>query len=158
MAMLRRVGKVFKGRVPGYQRAYASETGKPEWLKDHLANPQGAPVHGLGAMSELSSRQKRALYRSKQRGWLEMDVILGRWTSLHMQRLLESQKPGAPPSVLGDEQGMAQLERILDAETPDIFKWVTGQQEPPADVGGSTVFQSIQEFAFGAGNISTRKE
>ena len=33
------------------------------------------------------SYRKRLLYRSKQRGWLEVDIILGSWASHHLPKL-----------------------------------------------------------------------
>ena len=36
---------------------------------------------------ELDIRKKRLIYRSKQRGWLEFDLLLGTWASEHVSTL-----------------------------------------------------------------------
>ena len=36
---------------------------------------------------ELDIRKKRLIYRSKQRGWLEVDLLLGTWASEHVSTL-----------------------------------------------------------------------
>lgn len=65
------------------------------------------------------------LYRAKQRGFLELDIIVGGWAEAHLQRLSD------------EELGAFAL--VLDAENPDLFKWLTGQAEPPAGLAGNPV-------------------
>ena len=36
---------------------------------------------------ELNIRRKRLIYRSKQRGWLEVDILLGTWANLYVNTL-----------------------------------------------------------------------
>ena len=40
--------------------------------------------------SENPTRRK-LLYRSKQRGWLEMDIMLGNWAAANLPRLQEAE-------------------------------------------------------------------
>eukprot|EP00965_Chrysotila_dentata_P075546 2495192-Pleurochrysis_carterae.AAC.1 len=43
-------------------------------------NQQGAAAsHQFDDNNELDRIRKALLYRSKQRGWLEMDIMLGKW-------------------------------------------------------------------------------
>ena len=58
-------------------------------------------------------RRKRMIYRSKQRGWLEADILLGSWAVLHV------------PSLTQEE--LDQYEVILNEETIDVFNYVTGK-------------------------------
>jgi succinate dehydrogenase flavin-adding protein (antitoxin of CptAB toxin-antitoxin module) len=58
-------------------------------------------------------RRKRMIYRSKQRGWLEADILLGSWAVLHV------------PSLSIEE--LDEYEIILNEETIDVFNYVTGK-------------------------------
>jgi len=58
-------------------------------------------------------RRKRMIYRSKQRGWLEADILLGSWAVLHV------------PSLSNNE--LDEYEIILNEETIDVFNYVTGK-------------------------------
>ena len=58
-------------------------------------------------------RRKRMIYRSKQRGWLEADILLGSWAVLHV------------PSLSIKE--LDEYEIILNEETIDVFNYVTGK-------------------------------
>mmetsp|Transcript_3676 Transcript_3676/g.6452 ORF Transcript_3676/g.6452 Transcript_3676/m.6452 type:complete len:148 (+) Transcript_3676:1443-1886(+) len=145
-------GRVMKfGRVVGngYFRRSCGSTGttqkKPEWLNGHLSSPQGPAAPFLGGGASLNVRQRRALFRSRQRGWLEVDVLLGRWVSKNISS-----------SLLATESGMNQLELILDQETPDLYRWITKQTSPPEYIEGE-VFESIKNFVFGTGNIMDRE-
>lgn len=59
----------------------------------------------------------RLLYRSRQRGFLEMDLLVG----LYAERRL--------PQMAGHE--LAAFSAVLDQENPDLFKWLTGQEQAP---------------------------
>ena len=48
-------------------------------------------------------RQKRLIYRSKQRGWLEVDLLLGTWASQNVKKL--------------NEQELDQFEAFVNMET-----------------------------------------
>ncbi|MCO5567700.1 hypothetical protein L7F22_021394 [Adiantum nelumboides] len=60
----------------------------------------------------------RILYRSRQRGYLELDLILGKWTEENIQKL--------------DDQQLKSLVEILDMENPELWKWLTGQEVMPS--------------------------
>lgn len=101
------------------------------WTAAHRASPQGnAKVNG-----PLSLRQKRIIYRSGQRGWLELDVILGRWAA--------SRVP-----TMSAESDFNAIEELLDAETPHLLQWVLGHSEPPPE-HNTAVMRDIQRFAQG---------
>ena len=69
------------------------------------------------------------LYRARQRGFLELDLLLGGWASRHAAAL--------------DARGRAALEELLEWENPDLFAWLTGQVPPPPEVSGNAAFRSI---------------
>lgn len=78
-------------------------------------------------------RRKRLLYRSKQRGWLEVDLLLGSWAAQHVS--------GLSPAELDE------YEALLNQETIDIFQIVNGQQSPPRELAGSKVLARLQAYA-----------
>ncbi|KAK6147913.1 hypothetical protein DH2020_018825 [Rehmannia glutinosa] len=83
--------------------------------------------------SEESKRRlfNRLLYRSKQRGYLELDLILGKWVEDHIHSM--------------DESGIKSLVHVLDLENPDLCKWLTGQEQPPEPVNSNPVFAAVRE-------------
>nr|AKM76892.1 ankyrin repeat family protein [Hypseocharis bilobata] len=81
--------------------------------------------------NEESKRRfvNRLLYRSKQRGLLELDLILGKWVEEHIHSM--------------DENGLKALVDVLDLENPDLWRWLTGQEQPPEQVKGNPVFIAV---------------
>ncbi|CAI5740872.1 unnamed protein product [Hyaloperonospora brassicae] len=59
------------------------------------------------------ANRKRVIYRSKQRGWLEVDLLLGRWASQNVMQL--------------SSEELQQYEDILNEETIDIFNYISGK-------------------------------
>jgi succinate dehydrogenase assembly factor 2 len=93
--------------------------------------PGGGGGGGGGEVGVREAFRKRLLYRSKQRGWLEVDLLLGTWAELHLAALPEELLPS--------------YERILNRETLDIFNMITGKEAPPAELEGP-VMDSIKRF------------
>ncbi|CAI6008233.1 unnamed protein product [Closterium sp. NIES-65] len=69
-------------------------------------------------------------YRSRQRGFLELDLLLGKWVEQHL------------PSL--DPPHLTALARLMDEESPDLFKWFTGQEQAPEHVLQNPVYLSIR--------------
>ncbi len=69
----------------------------------------------------------RLLYRSRQRGFLEMDLLVGIWAEKQIPQLSENM--------------LQQFEIVLDQENPDLYKWLTGQEQPPMDVAENAAYQ-----------------
>ncbi|KAG6384484.1 hypothetical protein SASPL_155690 [Salvia splendens] len=83
-------------------------------------------------LSDEESKRRlfnRLLYRSKQRGYLELDLILGKWVEAHILSL--------------DENGIKSLVHLLDLENPDLWKWLTSQEEPPEAVKVNPIFIAV---------------
>ena len=95
------------------------------------SGPGGGGGGGGGEVGVREAFRKRLLYRSKQRGWLEVDLLLGTWAELHLAALPEELLPS--------------YERILNRETLDIFNMITGKEAPPAELEGP-VMDSIKRF------------
>lgn len=85
---------------------------------------------------EEEPRVKRLMYHAKQRGWLELDLIIGNWAEANRTVL-------ATDPVL-----MADFEALLAVENPNLFKYLTGQLDPTGDEASldkNAAFQAIKE-------------
>lgn len=78
-------------------------------------------------------RRKRMIYRSKQRGWLEVDILLGSWATKFV--------PGLSPRQLDE------YELVLKEETIDIYNFVSGKDELPDRIKDLSVIKMLQEYA-----------
>lgn len=58
-----------------------------------------------------------------------MDLLVGIWAEKRIPQL--------------SEDNLGQFELILDQENPDLYKWLTGQEQPPADIANNTAYQVI---------------
>ncbi|CAA7396383.1 unnamed protein product [Spirodela intermedia] len=81
--------------------------------------------------NEESKRRvfNRLLYRSRQRGFLELDLVLGNWVEENIRSM--------------DEQRIKALVEVLNLENPDLWKWLTGQEQPPEAVNRNPVFNAV---------------
>lgn len=85
---------------------------------------------------ELEVRKKRLVYRSKQRGWLEVDLLLGTWAHENV------------PSLNMDE--LDQFEDFVNLETIDIYNVITLRLDAPEEMkreDGNGVVERIQVWA-----------
>eukprot|EP00798_Chlamydomonas_sp_ICE-L_P003935 gene3935-14012_t len=71
------------------------------------------------------------LYRSKQRGFLELDILMGLWAERSIPKM--------------DMKQLASLAEVLDEENPDLFKWLTGQLPPSERMAANPSFLAIRE-------------
>lgn len=69
--------------------------------------------------TDLENRRKRLLYQSLYRGNKENDIILGRFARAHLDRF------GAAE--------LDQYEKLLEAGDNDIFDWISGRADVPAE-------------------------
>lgn len=83
----------------------------------------------------LTARQRRIIHRCKQRGWLELDVILGSWAAKYVPRMK-------------DDEEIEQVERLLEAETPHLYQWIIGNAKPHPYFDNEA-FKSVQDFVAG---------
>ena len=96
-------------------------------------------------------------YRAKQRGFLELDLLVVRsFPRLSEASFLPCFLPYCPnagssaqggwaeanlPS-LSDEE-LAAFAVVLDAENPDLFKWLTAQAAPPAAMASNPAYVKL---------------
>ena len=79
----------------------------------------GSPYSGDPPPSSDALRRdlNRLLYRARQRGMLELDIIVGRWADEHVGGM--------------DAEARAQLAEVLAVETPDLLAGLLGRGPPP---------------------------
>ncbi|KAG5035811.1 hypothetical protein JHK87_010721 [Glycine soja] len=97
----------------------------PGWVKTALTGYSGSVTIEQGADTAV------LLYRSKQRGFLELDLVLGKWVEDNIHSL--------------DEIRIKALIHVLDLENPDLWKWISGQEQPPESVSTNPVFAAVRE-------------
>lgn len=95
------------------------------------------PSNHINLSDEESKRRltNRLLYRSKQRGFLELDLVLGKWVEDHIRTM--------------DKAGIKALVEVLDLENPDLWKWLTSQEQPPEAVNCNPVFSAVRAKVMG---------
>ncbi len=70
-------------------------------------------------MSEPTAiRRKRLLHQSRYRGFLESDLVLGRFAAARLDGL--------------DEGQLDRYEALLGESDQDLFAWITGRRRAPA--------------------------
>ncbi|XP_024973390.1 succinate dehydrogenase assembly factor 2, mitochondrial [Cynara cardunculus var. scolymus] len=114
-----------------YQYLYKSRPCVSSFSRLYSSN-DGIESLDLDLSNEESKRQlmNRFIYRSKQRGFLELDLVLGSWVEKHIGSL--------------DEKGIRALADVLNLENPDLWKWLTGQEQPPEAINTNPVFVEVR--------------
>ena len=77
----------------------------------------------MTASDEPGLRRRRIAFRAWHRGTREMDLIMGRFADAELAGL--------------DEPGLDAFEALIEQPDPDLYKWVSGEAEPPDDVDSS---------------------
>lgn len=74
----------------------------------------------------------RLMYRSKQRGFLELDLLVGLWAQRHLPSMSTPQ--------------LEAFGEVLSEENPDLFKWLTGQEPPSASMADNASFMAMRDY------------
>ena len=81
--------------------------------------------------ADLDPRRAKALFRSWHRGTREMDLILGQFADEQIDQL--------------NDDEMTQYEALLEVADWDLFKWIIGETDVPAEFDSAT-FRRIVAF------------
>ena len=98
-------------------------------LKEQYMDLKVSPADDI-TVSE--ARIKRLMYRSKQRGRREVDLLLGNWAQEEVPKL--------------DADELADFEYLLELETTEIHDVILGSVEPPPALQNSKVLRDIIEY------------
>lgn len=79
------------------------------------------------------NKRKRLIFRSEHRGMKEMDLIMGTFARKHV------------PDFSEDE--LTQYDELLKENDPNLYNWITGKEEPPANVA-SDLFEKLKAHNF----------
>ena len=86
-------------------------------------------------MTQLDDRRKQILYRASYRGFKEADILFGNFAKAHL-------------AELSDEE-LDEFEALLALPDHDVYGWVMGTLEPPANMTGP-VMQRLKAFYIAA--------
>ena len=96
--------------------------------------PQSA---GLAADTKRKALLNRLRYRSQQRGFLEMDLLVGLWAERHLASMSDAM--------------LAAYEEVLSVENPDLYKWLTGRELAPSELQSNIAFKVGTRYLLQAG-------
>lgn len=71
-------------------------------------------------MNDLDKKRKQLIFRAGHRGTKEMDLLLGSFANAHVPTL--------------SEEEILQFEELLTLSDPDLYNWITGKEETPANL------------------------
>ena len=67
----------------------------------------------------LDERRRKLLFRAWRRGVREMDLIVGRFADVYIDRF--------------DDPSLDDFERLIEVPNAELYAWVTGDGEAPAE-------------------------
>jgi antitoxin CptB len=79
----------------------------------------------------LDERRRKLLFRAWRRGVREMDLIIGRFADVHIDKF--------------DETGLDDFERLIEAPNAELYAWVIGAETIQANYD-TAVLAKLKEF------------
>jgi len=100
----------------------------------HVPDSYVSSSTGADVVDEI--RRRRLIYRSKQRGWLEVDILLGTWAATNVPTLSKKE--------------LDEFEVLVNTETIDIYNILTLRTdiEPGSSLDSDTV-KKVREWCEG---------
>jgi antitoxin CptB len=77
----------------------------------------------------LSERRRKLLFRAWRRGVREMDLIVGRFADVYIDKF--------------DEPGLDDFEHLIEAPNAALYAWVVGDEAAPANYDTAVLRQLI---------------
>ncbi|CAD7926993.1 unnamed protein product [Amoebophrya sp. A25] len=82
---------------------------------------------------DMNDKLRKGLsWRAKQRGWLELDWLIGTFAQKHLANL--------------SEEECTLFEQILELDNPDLFQWLSAQAPAPANMLENKVYLMLAEY------------
>uniref|UniRef100_A0A7S0R4C6 Succinate dehydrogenase assembly factor 2, mitochondrial n=1 Tax=Chlamydomonas leiostraca TaxID=1034604 RepID=A0A7S0R4C6_9CHLO len=100
-----------------------------------LLNTLGYASDALSDDARRKAMQSKLLYRSKQRGFLELDLLVGLWAEQNIPQM--------------DLPMLDHMTVLLDQENPDLFKWLTGQLPAPEHMLKNSAYVALRGHVAG---------
>jgi len=82
---------------------------------------------------DKDARLKKLKFRAWRRGFREADLILGPFADQHVPNF--------------DDAELDWFERLLEVPDQDLYAWIVGREEPPAEFQGP-IMDRIRAFRF----------
>ena len=82
---------------------------------------------------EIENMRKRLIFRSEHRGTKEMDLLLGSFARKYVADFSEDE--------------LRQYDDILQENDPNLYNWITGKDDPPANVV-TPVFERLMKHRY----------
>lgn len=77
-------------------------------------------------------RRKKLLWVAKQRGWLELDWLVGTFADKYIASLTDDE--------------LVLFEEVLETDNPDLFNYLSEQQPTPENLKNNAVFIMMAEY------------
>ena len=81
----------------------------------------------------IENKRKRLIFRSEHRGMKEMDLIMGTFARKNVPDF--------------SEEELEQYDELLKENDPNLYNWITGKEDPPANVA-SDLFEKLKAHKF----------
>lgn len=85
-------------------------------------------------LEDITNKRKRLVFRSWHRGTKEMDLLMGSFADRYVQGF--------------SEDDLSEYDDILKCNDPDLYNWISGKEEAPANLSCGTVFQMLLKHQF----------
>lgn len=105
----------------------------PGGVRAICAGMSDDPFSDPNTPANPTDRKKRIVFRAWRRGFKEADLIMGRFAEARLEQL-------SPAEI-------AEFERLLDAPDTEVYGWINGTLDTPANYDGP-VLRQIKEFRF----------
>ncbi|MEL6360032.1 MAG: succinate dehydrogenase assembly factor 2 [Pseudomonadota bacterium] len=80
---------------------------------------------------DLDLKRKQLMHRAKYRGFREADLYIGGFAAAHVPQMTPAE--------------LTEFEELLGISDHDLYGWIIGTSQPPANVSGP-VFEQLQAF------------
>mmetsp|Transcript_15319 Transcript_15319/g.25282 ORF Transcript_15319/g.25282 Transcript_15319/m.25282 type:complete len:143 (-) Transcript_15319:186-614(-) len=98
----------------------------------HTEVPMQEALAAQLTQNDWEISRRALLYRSTQRGWLELDLLLGSWARKNINAL--------------NEQQLREFDAILLQENPDLYKWITQAVPIPEHLRSFEVMTMLLDY------------
>ena len=82
---------------------------------------------------ETENLRKKLIFRSEHRGTKEMDLLMGSFAKKHVPDF--------------SEEELAIYEELLKENDPNLYNWIIGKEDPPANIL-SGVFEKLKNHKY----------